>query len=115
MRYPLLTTFSVLPSYLAVAALAACHSGDPIGDRGGSGGGSSGIGGSSGTGGSPGTVHGDGCTPPAAYANLFVTLSGQTQSDSDAKVTAAWSLLFNPSGSGTIYYDGPGADESYVL
>ena len=26
----------------------------------------------------------------------------------------AWSALFNPSGSGTIYFNGPGADESYV-
>jgi endo-1,4-beta-D-glucanase Y len=53
-------------------------------------------------------------TPPAAYANLFVTLSGHTQAQSDAKLSAAWSQLFNPAGSGTIYFNGPGSDESYV-
>jgi oligosaccharide reducing-end xylanase len=52
--------------------------------------------------------------PPAAYANLFVSLSGHTQAQTDAKLTAAWSQLFNPSGSGTIYFNGPGSDESYV-
>ncbi len=57
---------------------------------------------------------GVGCTPPTAYANLFVTVSGQTQADSDAKVAAAWTKLFTPSGSGSIYFNGPGADESYV-
>lgn len=55
-----------------------------------------------------------GCTPPAKYDNLFVSLSGHTQADSDAKVAAAWSKLFNPSGSGNIYFNGPGTDESYV-
>ena len=80
--------------------------------RGGTGvGGSVGAGGSTGSGGSS---TGNGCTPPAAYANLFVTLSGHTQAESDAKVAAAWSKLFTPSGSGTIYFNGPGSDESYV-
>jgi len=56
-----------------------------------------------------------GCTPaPTTYPNLFVTLSGHTQEQSDSKVSAAWSSLFNPSGSGTIYFNGPGSDESYV-
>jgi oligosaccharide reducing-end xylanase len=55
-----------------------------------------------------------GCTPPATYPNLFVTLSGHTQEESDTKVAAAWSKLFNPKGSGNIYFDGPGSDESYV-
>jgi endo-1,4-beta-D-glucanase Y len=54
------------------------------------------------------------CTPPASYANLFVTVSGHTQAESDQKVATAWSTLFNPKGSGTIYFDGPGANESYV-
>jgi oligosaccharide reducing-end xylanase len=81
-------------------------------------------GGSTGSGGSGGgpsidagattkTIPGKECTPPAAYANLFVSLSGHTQAESDAKVAAAWSKLFNPSGS-TIYFNGPGSDESYV-
>jgi len=54
------------------------------------------------------------CAPPKSYANLFVTVSGKTQAESDQKVASAWSTLFNPSGSGTIYFNGPGADESYV-
>ena len=54
------------------------------------------------------------CTPPAAYGNLFVSVSGHTQADSDTKVAAAWSALFNPAGSGAIYHNGPGTDESYV-
>ena len=54
------------------------------------------------------------CAPPASYADLFVTVSGHTQAESDAKVSQAWSTLFNPSGSGTIYFNGPGANESYV-
>jgi len=60
------------------------------------------------------TIPGNGCTPPAAYANLFVSLSGHTQAESDAKVAAAWSKLFNPKGPGNVYFDGPGSDESYV-
>jgi oligosaccharide reducing-end xylanase len=69
-----------------------------------------------GAGGSGGAVTGVGgeCTPPTSYANLFVTISGKTQAESDQKVATAWSTLFNPSGSGTIYFNGPGADESYV-
>jgi len=67
--------------------------------------------GGQGTGGS--TV--EGCLPaPTSYPNLFVTVSGHTQEESDAKVASAWSSLFNPSGGGTIYFNGPGADESYV-
>jgi oligosaccharide reducing-end xylanase len=55
------------------------------------------------------------CVPaPTTYPNLFVTVSGHTQDESDSKVSKAWSSLFNPSGSGTIYYNGPGSDESYV-
>nr|MDQ2643948.1 glycosyl hydrolase family 8 [Myxococcota bacterium] len=73
-------------------------------------------------GGSAGEVSGSGgiagtngeCTPPTTYANLFITVSGKTQAESEQKVAAAWSTLFNPSGSGTIYFNGPGADESYV-
>jgi oligosaccharide reducing-end xylanase len=64
-------------------------------------------------GGSGGGTGGE-CTPPTSYANLFVTVSGKTQAESDQKVATAWSTLFNPNGSGTIYFDGPGVDESYV-
>ena len=60
------------------------------------------------------TTPGMGCTPPSAYNNLFVSVSGHTQADSDTKVAAAWTALFNPSGKGTIFYNGPGSDESYV-
>ncbi len=60
------------------------------------------------------TIPGMGCTPPAAYANLFVSVSGHTQADSDAKVAAAWTALFTAGGKGSIFYNGPGADESYV-
>jgi oligosaccharide reducing-end xylanase len=94
---------------------------------GGSGGRVSGGTGGRGTGGSDGTdggasgsspdtmtIPGNGCTPPAAYGNLFVSLLGQTQAASDAKIAAAWSQLFNPSGSNTIFYNGPGAGEAYV-
>jgi oligosaccharide reducing-end xylanase len=80
------------------------------GTSGGTGGGTAGDGGASTV-----TIPGDGCTPPAAYANLFVSLSGHTQAETDAKLETAWSTLFNPSGSGSIYFDGPGSDESYVL
>jgi oligosaccharide reducing-end xylanase len=55
-----------------------------------------------------------GCTPPSEYPNLFVTIAGHTQEESDAKVEAAWNQLFSPSNANTVYYDGPGADESYV-
>jgi len=60
------------------------------------------------------TTPGMGCTPPSNYANLFVTVSGHTQADSDAKVAAAWTSLFTAGGSGSIYFNGPGSDESYV-
>lgn len=57
----------------------------------------------------------EGCIPaPTTYPNLFVTVSGHTQEESDSKVSDAWSSIFNPSSSGTIYFDGPGSDESYV-
>jgi oligosaccharide reducing-end xylanase len=87
------------------------------GATGGAGGGGSGgraDGGSAGdvSAGSGGT--GGECTLSPTYANLFVTVSGKTQAESDQKVATAWSTLFNPSGSGTIYFNGPGADESYV-
>lgn len=82
------------------------------GATGGSGG--SAAGGAAGAaGGGSGGTSGE-CTPPATYANLFVTVSGKTQAESDQKLATAWSTLFNPSGSGTIYFNGPGADESYV-
>jgi len=76
-------------------------------------GGTNAAGGSAGSSSGGGSI-GVGCTAPTAYPNLFVTVSGHTQADSDTKVATAWSSLFNPSGSGTIYFNGPGADESYV-
>src|SRR4051812_45838683 len=76
-------------------------------------GGSGGVASAGGSGGSGGSAVVE-CAPPTSYANLFVTVSGKTQAESDQKVTTAWSTLFNPSGSGTIYFNGPGADESYV-
>jgi oligosaccharide reducing-end xylanase len=85
-------------------------SGNPTGGVGGGGTGGGGVG-PTGT----MTIPGKGCTPPAAYANLFVTVSGHTQAESDAKITAAWNQLYNPSNSNTVYYNGPGMDESYVL
>lgn len=66
-----------------------------------------------GTSGGAGAPNGE-CAPPTEYPNLFVTLSGHTQEESDKKVADAWSKLFNPKGSGNIYFDGPGTDESYV-
>ena len=88
--------------------------GTSVGTGGRPGSGGSSAGSVDGGGSSTTTIPGDGCTSPAAYANLFVSLTGHTQAESDAKVSKAWSSLFNPSGSGTIYYDGPGSDESYV-
>jgi len=107
------------------AGIGGAGIGGPVGSGGtaGSGGGGTAGEASGGTGGGTGgdggastvTIPGDGCTPPAAYANLFVSLSGHTQAETDAKLETAWSTLFNPSGSGSIYFDGPGSDESYVL
>ena len=54
------------------------------------------------------------CTAPASYTNLFVTVSGHTQAESDAKVATAWTTLFTAGGSGAIYFNGPGSNESYV-
>ncbi len=80
-----------------------------------------GAGGQDGSGGATGgsVVRPDGgpvgeCAGPMSYANLFVTVSGHTQAESDEKVSKAWSTLFNSKSSGTIYFDGPGSDESYV-
>lgn len=78
-------------------------------------GGAVGTAGANGGGGaSAATIPGAGCTPPTAYANLFINLLGQTKAASDAKLAAAWSQLFNPSGANTIFFNGPGANESYV-
>lgn len=55
-----------------------------------------------------------GCAPPTEYPNLFATISGHSQEDTDAKIAAAWNQLYNPSNNNTVYYNGPGADESYV-
>jgi oligosaccharide reducing-end xylanase len=84
------------------------------GSGGSAGGGSAGdVGAGSGGIGGTGGMSGE-CTWPTSYANLFVTVSGKTQAETDQKVAAAWSTLFNPGGSGTIYFNGPGGDESYV-
>ena len=83
------------------------------------------TGGSSATGGSGGasggitssattTKPGNGCTPPSQYANLFISLLGETQAQSDAKITAAWNQLYNPSNANTVFYTGPGSGEAYV-
>jgi oligosaccharide reducing-end xylanase len=106
------------------ASATGGNSGGAAATGGKSGGGASATGGSSANaGGTAGgsissssteTTPGSGCTPPAAYGNLFISVSGHTQAETDAKITAGWSQLFNPSGSNTIYYNGPGADESYV-
>jgi oligosaccharide reducing-end xylanase len=60
------------------------------------------------------TVVGSGCTAPAAYANLFITLLGETQASSNAKLEAAWNQLYNPSNANTVFYNGPGTGEAYV-
>jgi oligosaccharide reducing-end xylanase len=102
------------------------------GATGGGSGGSSGSAGSTGSGGSasggssggpypPGgassattTTVGNGCTPPSQYANLFISLLGQTQATSESKIEAAWNQLFNPSNANTIFYNGPKSGEAYV-
>jgi len=76
---------------------------------GGSSGGQSGITSSATT-----TVPGSGCTAPSQYANLFVSLLGQTQASSDTKITAAWNQLYSPSNANTVFYTGPGSGEAYV-
>jgi oligosaccharide reducing-end xylanase len=89
---------------------------------GGSAGVPSGEAGSTGSEGNPGgpasaataTVPGNGCTPPAQYANLFITLLGETQDSSNAKLQAAWNQLYNPSNANTVFYNGPGTGEAYV-
>jgi len=76
-------------------------------------GGSGGVASAGGSGSSGGSAVSE-CAPPKSFTDLFVTVSGKTQAESDQKVATAWSTLFNPGGSGTIYFNGPGADESYV-
>jgi endo-1,4-beta-D-glucanase Y len=84
-------------------------------------GGSSATGGSGATGATGGitssattTTPGNGCTPPGQYANLFISLLGETQAQSDAKITAGWNQLYNPSNANTIFYTGPASGEAYV-
>ncbi len=104
----------------ATGAAGKGGSAGAAGTRGGTGGSSpSGTGGSgptpdAGASSASMTIPGNGCTPPAAYGNLFVSLLGQTQAASEAKLTAAWSQLFNPSNANTIFYTGPGTGEAYV-
>jgi oligosaccharide reducing-end xylanase len=92
--------------------------GGAAGSRAGGAGGGATAGAGGGSGGSaPGGSSGSpgaGCTPPATYTNLFVTVSGHTQADSDTKVAAAWTSMFTAGSSSSIYYNGPGSDESYV-
>lgn len=60
------------------------------------------------------TMIGSGCAAPGSYDNLFISLLGETQAASDAKLAAAWGQLFNPSNANTIFYNGPGTGEAYV-
>lgn len=98
--------------------------GTGLGGRTGAGGASPGIDGSA-TGGSgplpdggvsssTTTIPGNGCTPPAQYANLFISLLGETQAATEAKLNAAWNQLYNPSNANTIFYNGPQSGEAYV-
>lgn len=92
---------------------------------GGASGGTTGAGGSA-SGGSPGsqpdggvsdsttTVPGSGCTPPAQYANLFISLLSETQAATQTKLDGAWNQLYNPSNANTIFYTGPATGEAYV-
>ena len=82
--------------------------------RGGAGGTATGGSSAGTTGGGGSTTPGNGCTAPAMYANLFVTVSGHTQADTDTKVAAAWKQLFTAGSASSIFYNGPGTDESYV-
>jgi len=89
--------------------------GGSVGTAGATGTAGSSVAGTTGSGGAAGmTMPGNGCTAPTTYANLFVTVSGHTQADSDTKVANAWSSLFTAGGAGAIYFNGPGSDESYV-
>jgi oligosaccharide reducing-end xylanase len=101
------------------AAGAGGKGGGTTTGAGGKGGGAgTGVAGSTPRGGSTGTPDAGTsaeCLPaPTTYPNLFVTVGGHTQAESDAKVAAAWTKLFTAGGSGAIYFNGPGADESYV-
>ena len=60
------------------------------------------------------TIIGNGCTRPAPYENLFITLGNQTLAASDTQVASAWNQRFNPSNANTIFYNGPQTGESYV-
>jgi oligosaccharide reducing-end xylanase len=56
------------------------------------------------------------CTPPpSSYANLFVSVLGQTTTAVDNKVNAAFTQLFHdPANQNNVYYDGPGTNEAYI-
>jgi oligosaccharide reducing-end xylanase len=56
------------------------------------------------------------CTPPpSSYANLFVSVLGQTSAAVDTKVNAAFTQLFHdPANQNNVYYTGPGANEAYI-
>ena len=95
-----------------VGANPAGIGGSPSGGNGGAP--TGGLGGETAETGGANTTPIEGCTPPAVYENLLVTLSGHTQAETDAKITAAWNQLYNPSNGNTVYYDGPGSEESYV-
>ncbi|HVV53111.1 MAG TPA: glycosyl hydrolase family 8, partial [Polyangia bacterium] len=60
------------------------------------------------------TIPGNGCTPPAQYANLFISLLGETQAATETKIQGVWNQLFNPSNANTIFYNGPKSGEAYI-
>ncbi len=61
------------------------------------------------------TIPGNGCTPPAQYAqSLHQPLGRDAGSDRRPRSTAAWNQLFNPSNANTIFYNGPQSGEAYV-
>jgi oligosaccharide reducing-end xylanase len=103
----------------ATGGAAGHGSGGAVGSGGSSAAGAPGtggaVGGSSGiTSSATATVPGNGCTPPGAYANLFISLLAQTQGASDAKIQAAWNQLYNPSNANTVFYTGPASGEAYI-
>lgn len=53
------------------------------------------------------------CGGPAEYPNVFVSLLGKSQDESNAKVQAAFEQLFHGGNNETVYY--ASGDEAYIL
>lgn len=53
------------------------------------------------------------CGGPDEYPNVFVTLLGKTQDESNAKVEAGFAQLFHGGNNDTVYYES--GDEAYIL